>query len=218
MSGQNDWFLSPDGSNAPLPSIESQQTLVWTQPIGLQSHRGALSAAAPTPPRPAQTASFQVHPSCQPTTTPATPQLESQGQGSSTGPVLPGTNRLLVNDHIQILHIAIQYGNAYRHGTLKMFWARVAKEFEKNTGKQHKTLQQAVDRLVKDRWEALEKDKSGENDFESSYSMAINEWISIVDNHKAVLKARKDAAGQIDQDAANADWWQQEQMLLWVNK
>src|SRR5438045_6246499 len=161
MSSQNNWFLSPDGSNAPLPSIESQQTLVWTQPIGLQSHQGAHSAAGPTPPRPAQTASFQALPSCQPTTTPAMPQLESQGQGSSTGPVSPGTNRLLVDDCIQILRIAIQYGNAYGHGTLKMFWARVAKEFEKNTGKQHKTLQRAVDRLVKDRREALEKDRSG---------------------------------------------------------
>jgi hypothetical protein len=75
-----------------------------------------------------------------------------------------------------------------------------------------------VDKLVKDRQEAFEKEASGENDFESSYSMAVDEWINVVDNHKAVVKARKEAVSQIDQDTENADQWQQEQMLLWSDR
>jgi len=51
---------------------------------------------------------------------------------------------------------------------------------------------------VNDRRRALENEASGENDRESSFAIAINDWICIKDSYKAVLAARNDAISQLD--------------------
>jgi len=101
---------------------------------------------------------------------------------------------------------AALYRDSY--GTIAAFWQKIANEFEKTTGKKHKTLGRAVNDLVKARHKALVEEESGENDFESSYAMAIDGWISILDNHKAVLDARKEAQGLKDQETEESDNWQ----------
>ena len=44
--------------------------------------------------------------------------------------------------------------------------------------------------------------------------MAINGWISILDNHKAVLDARKEAQGLKDQETEESDNWRNNQLRL----
>jgi hypothetical protein len=45
--------------------------------------------------------------------------------------------------------------------------------------------------------------------------MAINEWISILDNHKTILDARKEVQGLKDQEMEESDnWWNNQLRLL----
>jgi hypothetical protein len=52
----------------------------------------------------------------------------------------PNAKQLTKDDHIHILRLAIPYGAAWGHGTIAAFWQKIANEFEKTTGKKHRTL------------------------------------------------------------------------------
>jgi hypothetical protein len=62
------------------------------------------------------------------------------------------------------------------------------------------------------------EEESSENDFESSYAMAIDGWISILDNHKAVLDARKEAQGLKDRETEESDNWRNNQLRLLTDR
>jgi hypothetical protein len=213
MSSQEQWLSNPYTSQPMLQSIEDRRPVVWSQPLGLPS-QGLAHTAAPALSSIASTTTSET-PSQTPFRTPqprriATPrrpssQSQTPPSQASEAPVSLNKKQLTKDDHIHILRLAITYGAAWGHGTIAAFWQKIANEFEKTTGKKHQTLGRAVNDLVKARRKALVEEESGENDFESSYAMAIGGWISILDNHKAVLDARKEAQGLKDQETEESN-------------
>ena len=130
----------------------------------------------------------------------------------------PNTRQLTKDDHIHILRLAIGHGDAWGHGTNAAFWTKIANLFEKTTGKKHKTLGRAVDQLVKARRKAIEEEDSGENELQCSYTDAVDDWISIVDNHKALVAARKEAQGRKDQETEDSNKWRNDSLRLFVDR
>jgi hypothetical protein len=120
---------------------------------------------------------------------------------------------------LHILRLAIQNGDAYGHGTLTSFWDKIGKAFEATTGKKHKTLSRAIDHIVKARRKFLDSDNdSGEQRAQTSYTDAIDEWISIVDSKKELEKARKEAQGEKDRESAVSQAWLNDSMALWTRR
>src|SRR5207248_11741163 len=101
-----------------------------------------------------------------------------------------------------------KYRDAYGRDTNKAFFEKIACLFEEATGKKHLTLKRAVNDMVKARQKSLaELHDSGEEDPTSSYSQVINEWITVVDERKALEQGRKEAQGLKDQETrASLDW------------
>ena len=85
-------------------------------------------------------------------------------------------------------------------------------------GKKHKTLGQAVDQIVKARRKAIEKEESGESELQCSYTDAVDDWISIVDNHKELVTARKEAQGRKDQETEGSNKWRNNSLRLFVDR
>jgi hypothetical protein len=114
-----------------------------------------------------------------------------------TNPLLRGSpgKHLMDDDWLLIFRLAIQAGDSWGHCTKKVFWQNITNSFEAATGKWHTTLSRAVDDIVKARRKYLAENDSGEEDEATSYTDAIDGWISIVGDQKELEQVRKDAQG-----------------------
>jgi hypothetical protein len=80
-------------------------------------------------------------------------------------------------------------------------------------------LARAIDDIVKARRKYLAELKdSGEEDKATSYTNAIDEWISIVDGRKALEKSRKDLQGTREGETKESLQWRDDSMRLWLDK
>jgi hypothetical protein len=120
----------------------------------------------------------------------------------------PPPKHLMDEDHIHILRLSIQHRDAYGRDTDKAFFQKIALLFMEATGKKHQTLGRAVNDMIKARRRYLTGlHDSGEEVSTTSYTQAIDQWIGIVDERKALKQERKNAQGMKDQETkASLDW------------
>lgn len=209
-----------------LQSIEEQSSSVWGQPPPLPSQQPPHQCSPDWPSR--ASIATSVTPSQAPSQTPqarriarprqpATPSRAPSSQASD-GPVSPSTEQLTKADHIHILRLTIAAGDAWGHGTNKAFWKKIANSFEKKTGKKHKSLDRAINNIVKARRKDLAKEESGEREEEPSYTDAVDDWISILDNRKALEDERKRAQGEKDRENAESESWRKRSLMLYSER
>jgi hypothetical protein len=85
------------------------------------------------------------------------------------------------NDQIHIFWLAIQVRDAYGHGTDKAFWQKITNVFEIVIGRTHQSLTQAVNNIIKAWCKYLTENNSKEEDKATSYTNAVDDWISIME-------------------------------------
>lgn len=146
----------------------------------------------------------------------ATEALAAQAPPATPAPsgALPRSRskpkNLTEEERLIILRLAIQAKEAYGHGRNTTFWKNISKDFERDTGKKHATLSRTVTSMVKARLKALAEDPSREEARETSYTNAIDEWISVVEEQEAIEKERKDAQGTRDAESQFALEWREQ--------
>ena len=127
--------------------------------------------------------------------------------------------RLTDEDRIHIFRLSIQHSDAYGRDTDKAFFQKIACLFEEATGKKHQTLNRAVNDMVKARRKHLAQlHDSGEEDPVSSYSQTIDEWITVVDERKALEQGCKEAQGLKDQETKASLDWRENSLRLFSQK
>ena len=210
--------------NAPFyiqPSIElpfeQQSSVPWGQPPPLPPQTQRYSST-PWSDRP-QSETTTPLPQTPRLRAPRTPRTRT-GTQSVANPLPRGSpgKHLTDDDRLHILRLAIQAGDSWGHCTKKVFWQNIANSFEAATSKRHTTLSRAVDDIVKARRKYLAKNDSGEEDKATSYSDAIDDWISIVDDRKALEQAQKDAQGIRDGESQQSIKWREDGLKLWADK
>jgi hypothetical protein len=97
-----------------------------------------------------------------------------QSRAPSSHPSSDPSTQLTKDDHIHILQLAIQAGDAYSYGTNKTFWKKIVNAFEGATGKKHKSLNQAVSNIVKTWRKNLTENDLEEERGHTSYTNTIN--------------------------------------------
>ena len=88
------------------------------------------------------------------------------------------------------------------------FWNKIAVIYAKVSGQPvHKTLSRTVSAWMKERRQFLELLESGEQDTESSYTNAIDEWIIIDDVQKRRKEEIKERQGRADKETKQSLQW-----------
>jgi hypothetical protein len=118
------------------------------------------------------------------------------------------------DDCLVIFQLTIQASDAYSHMTNKAFWEKVASSFTEATGKEHGTIGQAVEDIVKARCKVLAEDKTGEEEKATSLTDAIDQWIDIIDARKELEKERQEAQGARDAETKKSINWRNAQLIL----
>jgi hypothetical protein len=160
-------------------------------------------------------------PTSQPTTD-SQPSADTQPAAITVPTAAPRSQskpkHLTDNERLILLRLAIQSRDLYGHVSSKSFWRSVSRSFKEHIGREHGTLARTVATMVKARQAALAEDPSGEEARSTSYTDAIDEWISIVDEQKAVEQARKDAQGTRDGETQESLAWRAGALSTWVEK
>ena len=108
------------------------------------------------------------------------------------------SQRLTDENRIHILRLCLQHRDAYGRDTDKAFFQKIANLLKEATGKKHQTLGRAVKDMVKTRREYLTGLHDSEEEIPtSSYIQAIDEWIGVVDERKALKQQQKDIYSDI---------------------
>lgn len=71
------------------------------------------------------------------------------------------------------------------------FWTEVQRRFQLEAGRSCSTPRRRVDTLIKKRKDYLDGLSTGSEDQDNNYTKAIDDWIRVVDTHKAVEDAKK---------------------------
>ena len=72
-----------------------------------------------------------------------------------------------------------------------MFWNKVSKGFKKETKHKLVSLKRHVNKLIEKRRDYLKKLKTGDEDSENTYIIAIDAWIKVVDNQRTMKTVKK---------------------------
>ena len=192
--------------------MQNQQLLVSSTPISSQQIQSSIE--------PVDSQAWGQPPLLPQSQTPSQrSQTSSQrSQTLSSQSLSPSKEQLTKDDHIHVLRLAIQAGNAYCHGTDKTFWKKIANAFEAATGKKHKSLDRAVSNIVKTQRKYLTENDSGEERAHTSYTDAVDNWISILDARKALNEAQKEAQGQRNKESEASLKWRNDSMKLWSDR
>jgi hypothetical protein len=221
MERQRFWVPNtPISSQQVQPSIEpvdEQSSTSWGLPPPLQLSQIEHSSTSWSP---SVTESPSQTPQPQPVSIlriPFTPITEIAFSQTSSE-LQSSSKELTKNDQIHVLRLAIQAGDAYGHGTDKAFWQKITNAFEAATGRTHQSLARAVNNIVKARRKYLAENNSGEEDKATSYTDAVDDWISIMDARKALNEARKEAQGNKERESKASLAWRDRNMKLWSDR
>jgi len=72
-----------------------------------------------------------------------------------------------------------------------VFWSKVSKGFKKETEHKLVSLKRHVNKLVEKRRNYLKKLKTGDENSENTYTIAIDAWIKVVNDQKTVKTVKK---------------------------
>jgi hypothetical protein len=123
------------------------------------------------------------------------------------------------NNRCTILRIAISKQHLWGKVSKKSFWSKVAQEISAKTSlPEHKSLSRAVSSWVKERRQFLKELESGEQDTESSYTEAIDTWISVLDSAQEEQDVIKSLTGQAEAETQQSLDWRDQQFQLFNNK
>jgi hypothetical protein len=130
------------------------------------------------------------------------------------------TNRLITEgDKLLLLRIAYKFRELYGRITMGKFWTTVAKELSKQTGyPERKNLSRNVTLMIKQRKDFLEALESGEQDSPSSYTEALDSWISVVDAYRERKDEEADAQGRLAGESEASKQWRLNQLSRYSDK
>lgn len=122
-------------------------------------------------------------------------------------------------DKTTILRICYQFKDLYGRISMAKFWKDVATKFSEVTGHPVRTtLARGVSSWIKERQDFLAALESGEQDQESSYTSALDLWISVHEEYKQGKEAEKEAQGRLDHETEQSKQWRLNMFSTWSDK
>jgi hypothetical protein len=104
----------------------------------------------------------------------------------------------LTKDEVLVLfRLCNRNAEAYRLGKKTAFWSYIRADFERETGKDHKSLYRVVQREIDKRRKYLDGLGTRQTDSESELTVQTDNWIGVVREEKRIETERSEAANTV---------------------